>query len=114
VFQRIGRTAIFPVAAATLLSGCHSTSDLTSQQAEGKSLFGAGCAHCHEENDLHLTKVPPNLHGLFKRETLPDGTPATDEEVERVLLAGRGMMPSFAYQMDKEQMESLLAYLHTY
>ena len=94
-------------------AGCHIQSAITPQQAEGKRLYYAGCAHCHEENDLHLTKVPPNLHGLFSRTTLPDGAPATDAEVERVLLAGKGKMPSFAYQMTKEQMDALLSYLHT-
>jgi len=32
---------------------------------------------------------------------------------EQVLMAGKGMMPSFAYQMTKEQLAALLAYLHT-
>ena len=95
-------------------AGCHVQSALTSQQAEGKRLYDAGCAHCHEENDLRLKKVPPNLRGLFKSKTLPDGAPATDAEVERILLAGKGMMPSFAYQMTREQMDAVVAYLHAY
>ena len=95
-------------------AGCHNQSALNPQQAEGKRLYDAGCAHCHEQNDLHLKKVPPNLHGLFNHTTLPDGAPATDAEVKRILLAGKGMMPSFAYQMTQEQMDALLAYLHAY
>ena len=106
--------AIFSFAVATFLAGCHAAPSLTPQQAEGKRLYDAGCAHCHEENDLHLKKVPPNLHGLFNHQTLPDGAPATDAEVKRILLAGKGMMPSFAYQMTREQRDALLAYLHTY
>jgi mono/diheme cytochrome c family protein len=106
--------AIFSFAIATLLSGCHAAPSLTPQQAEGKRLFDAGCAHCHEENDLHLKKVAPNLHGLFNSKSLPDGAPATDAEVERILLAGKGKMPSFAYQMTQEQRNALLAYLHAY
>jgi mono/diheme cytochrome c family protein len=94
-------------------AGCHVQSALTPQQAEGERLYDAGCAHCHEENDLHLKTVPPNLHGLFSRKTLPDGAPATDAEVERVLFAGKGMMPSFAYQMTRQQMDDVVAYLHT-
>ena len=35
---------------------------LTAQQAEGKHLYEVRCAHCHEENDLQLKKVPPDLH----------------------------------------------------
>jgi mono/diheme cytochrome c family protein len=94
-------------------AGCRVQSALTPQQAKGKRLYDAGCAHCHEENDLHLKEVPPDLHGLFNHKTLPDGAPATDAEVEHVLLTGKGMMPSFAYQMTKEQLAALLAYLHT-
>ena len=105
--------ASFSFVVATLLAGCHATPSLTPQQAEGKRLFDTGCAHCHEENDLHLKKVPPNLHGLFNHTALPDGAPATDAEVERILMSGKGMMPSFAYQMTKEQMDAVLAYLHT-
>lgn len=94
-------------------AGCRVQSTLTPQQAEGKRLYDTGCAHCHEENDLHLKKVPPNLHSLFSHPTLPDGAPATDSEVEHVLQTGKGMMPSFAYQMTQEQRDALLAYLHT-
>jgi mono/diheme cytochrome c family protein len=93
--------------------GCHSQPALTPQQAEGKHLYDARCAHCHEFNDLALKKVPPNLHGLFTRNTLPSGAPATDAEVERTVLAGKGMMPAFAGRFTQEQMAALLAYLHT-
>jgi len=44
---------------------------------------------------------------------LPDGAPATDAEVKRILISGKGNMPSFAYQMTQGQMDALLAYLHT-
>jgi mono/diheme cytochrome c family protein len=98
---------------AVEIMGCRSMQKLTDQQAEGKHLYDVGCAHCHEENDLHLKKVPPSLHGLFGRNTLPDGEPATDAEVKQVLLSGKGMMPSFAYQMSKEQMDAVVAYLHS-
>jgi len=110
---RKSRAAVLAAAIAAGVTGCRSAPKLTAQQAEGKHLYDVGCAHCHEENDLHLKKVPPNLHGLFSRNTLPDGEPATDREVEQVLMAGKGMMPSFAFQMSKEQMDAVVAYLHT-
>ncbi len=95
------------------LGGCRKAPTLTPEQAEGKHVYGEGCAHCHEENDLHLKKVPPDLRGLFSRNTLPDGEPATDAEVVRVLMTGKGMMPSFSYQLNRAQVVALLAYLHT-
>jgi mono/diheme cytochrome c family protein len=110
------RSVVLSVSAAVVLAvtmGCRSAPKLTPQQAEGKHVYDVGCAHCHEENDLRLKKVPPDLHGLFKRSTLPDGEPATDAEVEHVVLTGRGLMPSFAYQITREQLDALLAYLHT-
>lgn len=108
---------LLPILAAAIgfavLAGCHSQPSLTPQQAEGKHVYEVGCAHCHEDNDLALKKVPPNLHGLFRNKTLPDGAPATDAEVKRVVMTGKGMMPSFAYQMTSEQLNALIAYLHT-
>lgn len=71
------------------------------------------CAHCHQDNDLNLKKVPPDLHGVFTRAKLPSGVPATDADVQRVVLAGKGMMPSFAGRFTDQQMAALLAYLHT-
>lgn len=98
---------------AAMLSGCRSAPRLTPQEAEGKHLYQVRCAHCHEENDLQLKKVPPDLHGMFRRANLPGGAPATDAEVRRVVVAGKGLMPSFAGRFTDEQMADLLAYLHT-
>jgi len=94
-------------------SGCKSTPQLTVQEAAGKHLYDVRCAHCHEENDLNLKKVPPNLHSVFSEATLPSGAPASDAEVRRVVLMGKGLMPSFAGRFSEEQMTALLAYLHT-
>ncbi len=95
------------------LAGCHAKPALTPQEAEGKHLYEVRCAHCHEENDLGLKKVPPNLRGVFSKFTLPSGAPATDAEVQRVVLAGKGMMPSFNGRFTDQQMSALLAYLHS-
>src|ERR1700686_2031806 len=103
---------IFAVFVLTL-AGCRENPPLTPQEAEGKHLYQVRCAHCHEDNDLALKKVPPNLHGLFSQSTFPNGVPATDAEVARVVLAGKGMMPSFNGRFTNQQMSDLLAYLHT-
>ena len=95
-----------------LLAACRPKPALTPQQLEGKRVYDVGCAHCHEENDLDLQKVPPNLHSLFNHEKLPGGEPATDSEVGQIIMKGKGTMPPFAYQMSREQMAAVVAYLH--
>lgn len=94
-------------------TGCRREPALTAQQQEGKHLYQVRCAHCHEDNDLALKKVPPDLHGVFHRATLPSGAPATDAEVARVVINGKGLMPAFTGRFTDEQMAALLAYLHT-
>jgi len=113
--RRVPAVYFAGVAILTVLgpSGCHRQGQLTDQQAEGKQLYDVRCAHCHEYNDLALKKVPPDLHGVFNSPTLPSGAPATDVQVARTILTGKGMMPSFAGRFTTEQMEALLAYLHT-
>ena len=110
----MARAAAWAAVAGCLgMAGCHSAPSLTPQEAEGKHLYQIRCAHCHEDNDLALKKVPPDLHGIFDRRSLPSGAPATDAAVERNVVTGRGMMPGFAGRFSQEQMAALLAYLHT-
>jgi len=109
-FLAIASLFSFP---AVLLNGCHHEQPLTDQEAAGKHLYFVHCAHCHQDNDLALKKVPPDLHGVFTHATLPSGDPATDAGVVRVVLSGKGMMPSFAGRFTSEQKAALLAYLHT-
>lgn len=105
--------ALVCLALAFSLGGCRSAPALTPQDAEGKHLYQIRCAHCHEDNDLALKKVPPGLRGLFDRKTLPSGAPATDPEVRQIVLTGKGMMPPFTGRFTEEQMAALLSYLHT-
>ena len=107
--------AFLSVAAGSSIpfAGCHTKPALTVQEAEGKHFYEVRCAHCHEENDLALKKVPPDLHGLFEKPNLPSGVPANDAEVRRVILVGKGMMPAFNGRFNDAQMAALIAYLHT-
>ncbi len=111
---RVGCVVLVFVAFVCTLgfAGCRSADSLTPQQAEGKHLYDVRCAHCHEDNDLALKKIPPNLHRVFANSVLPSGAPATDAEVERAVLSGKGTMPAFAGRFTQEQMDALLAYLH--
>ena len=101
------------IGTSAVLAGCHSTPPLTPQEAEGKHLYDIRCAHCHRDNDLALRKVPPDLHSIFKGDKLPSGAPATDDAVRKVVLNGKGMMPAFAGRFTEEQMQALIAFLHT-
>jgi mono/diheme cytochrome c family protein len=113
IYHRMLSVLVISAAFATLLAGCRKIAPLTTQEAEGKHLYEGRCAHCHEDNDLALKKVPPNLHAIFQNATLPSGAPATDNAVRRVVLTGKGMMPAFNGRFDDAQMTALLAYLHT-
>ena len=105
--------AAVAAAMTSALTACHRKDELTPQEAEGRQLYTVRCAHCHEDNDLALRKAPPDLHGLFKSKTLPSGQPATDAAVRRTVLCGKGMMPPFAGRFTEDQMQALLAYLHS-
>jgi len=93
--------------------GCRSQRALTMQEVEGQHLYEVRCAHCHEENDLGLKPPPPDIRGVMAKGRLPNGATATDSEVRRVVLAGKGKMPAFAGRFTEEQMAELLAYLKT-
>jgi mono/diheme cytochrome c family protein len=98
---------------ALAFDGCRSAPVLTPQQAEGQHLYAVRCAHCHDENDLELKPPPPDLHGAMSRAKLPGGAVATDAEVRRVVLAGKGKMPNFAGRFTDEQTAALLVFLRT-
>jgi cytochrome c5 len=95
------------------LGGLSSPVRLTDEQEYGRSLYSANCATCHEENQLRLKKVPPNLHGIFKHDQLPSGSPASDAEVRRVIFEGKNAMPSFNQRLTDTQITAIISYLHT-
>ena len=85
---------------------------LTQQEAQGRQIFVGQCARCHYSNSdsaLH----GPGLFGLYRHKYLRTGAPANDDRVTDIILHGRGMMPSMGNSMDEEQLQALLAYLHT-
>jgi mono/diheme cytochrome c family protein len=87
-------------------------SQLTPQEAAGHDVYVARCARCHYANtdrSLH----GPGLQALYKQKYLPSGAPANDERVTAVILRGRNMMPALSDSLSDQQLEELLAYLHT-
>ena len=87
-------------------------SELTAQEMRGRKVFVSDCARCHNANNTRSLHGP-GLQGLFKQKYLPTGAPANDDRVTAVILHGHGLMPAFQNTMDEQQLDDLLAYLHT-
>ena len=86
---------------------------LNSQQAAGRRLYDQYCDRCHEPYSSR-DKKGRSLKGVFKKQFLPQsGMPANDERVGELIQSGRNMMPAFGQVMSPDQVQSLLAYLHT-
>jgi mono/diheme cytochrome c family protein len=109
-----------PAACALIfLAGCHAPpppskplSELNVQEMRGRKTFVSDCARCHNANDTRALHGP-GLQGLYKQKYLPSGAPANDDRVMDAILHGHGMMPAFSNTMDEQQLDDLLAYLHT-
>jgi mono/diheme cytochrome c family protein len=95
--------------------GCHPpapSKPLTPQEAYGRQVFGALCSSCHyADSEEGLTG--PGLKGLFRKPYLPSGGAANDARVTSVIVRGRAMMPPMGNTLTEEQLNDLLAYLHT-
>ena len=86
---------------------------LNAQQAAGRRLYDQYCDRCHEPYSSG-DKKGRSLQGVFKKQFLPQsGMPANDERVNELIVTGRNMMPAFGQVMSHQQVQDLLAYLHT-
>lgn len=86
---------------------------LNSQQAAGRRLYDQYCDRCHAPYSSR-DKKGRSLKGVFKKQFLPQsGMPANDERVGELIQSGRNMMPAFGQVMSPDQVQNLLAYLHT-
>ncbi len=94
------------------LMACSPSEKLTNTEMQGQWLYDDHCAECHENSHPELRKQPPNLHGLFLAKALPSGAPATDEQVSKTIIEGRGTMPAFDKRLRKADARELVAYLH--
>jgi mono/diheme cytochrome c family protein len=85
---------------------------LNSQQAMGRRVYDARCAECHYAYSSRSLRGP-SLHGLFKKQFMTSGLPANDDRVTDIILLGRAKMPGFQQKLTQQQLDQLLAYLHT-
>lgn len=86
---------------------------LNAQQAAGRRLYDNYCDRCHAPYSSRGRQGPP-MKGIFRNKYLPlSGMPANDDRVTDIVRMGRNKMPGFAESMTQEQINDLLAYLHT-
>jgi mono/diheme cytochrome c family protein len=86
---------------------------LNPQQAAGRRLYDAHCDRCHEPYSSR-SKKGRSLKGVFGKQYLPQsGLPANDQQVGDIIHYGRNMMPAFGQELTQQQLQELLAYLHT-
>jgi len=112
-----GRCAVLALA---LLAACdveRRKSDaelgLNAQQAAGRRIYDAECDRCHEPYSTRGKKGPA-LKGVFQHKYLSlSGLPANDERVTDVIRLGRGEMAGYSQKLNQQDIEDLLAYLHT-
>ncbi len=85
---------------------------LNQQQAAGRRVYDNRCAECHYAYSSHNLRGP-SLHGLFKKSTMTSGIPANNDRVLDIILLGRAKMPGFQNKLTQQQVDDLMAYLHT-
>jgi mono/diheme cytochrome c family protein len=87
-------------------------SQLNDQQMFGHDVFHQQCLQCHNDR-INQPLQGPTLRGIFKKQYLSSGAPATDDRVMSTILFGYGIMPPMGRNVSPEERAALLAYLHT-
>jgi mono/diheme cytochrome c family protein len=86
---------------------------LTPQQAAGRRVYDAHCERCHEPYSSR-SRQGPSLKGVFKKPFLAEsGLPANDERATDIIRYGRSKMPAYSQVLTQQQIDDLLAYMHT-
>ena len=86
---------------------------LNAQQATGRKIYDAQCDRCHEPYSTR-GKKGPGLKGVLQNKYLPiSGLPANDDRVTDIIRLGRKEMPGYSQTLNQQDVEDLLAYMHT-
>ncbi|MGH9510522.1 MAG: c-type cytochrome [Terriglobales bacterium] len=86
---------------------------LNPQQVAGRRVYDNYCDRCHDAYSSRGRRGP-SLQHMFKKQYLEDsGLPANDDRVTDIILMGRDKMPGFGQALNQQQVNDLLAYLHT-
>jgi mono/diheme cytochrome c family protein len=86
---------------------------LNPQQAAGRRTYDQYCDRCHAPYSSR-GKKGPSMKGVFRKPFLSEsGLPANNDRVVDIVRYGRNNMPAFGPVLNQQQMEDLMAYLHT-
>ncbi len=86
---------------------------LAPQQASGRKIYDNYCDRCHRPYSTK-GKKGPGLKGVFQNKFLPQtGLPANDERVTDIIRNGRPDMPGYSQVLTSQDIQDLLAYMHT-
>ena len=86
---------------------------LNPQQSAGRKIYDSDCDRCHEPYSTR-GKKGPGLKGMFQHKYLSlSGLPANDERVTDIIRLGRNEMPGYSQTLSSQDIQDLLAYLHT-
>ncbi len=86
---------------------------LNAQQAAGRRIYDQYCDRCHEPYSSR-GKQGPSMKGFFKRQYMElSGLPANDDRTREIIQYGRSKMPGYGQVLSQQQVEELLAYMHT-
>jgi len=86
---------------------------LTPQQSAGRKIYDNYCDRCHEPYSTR-GKKGPGLKGVFQNKYLAiSGLPANDERVGDIIRLGRKEMPGYSQTLSQQDLDNLLAYMHT-
>jgi cytochrome c len=113
-------TALAVLLTLTVISACDvepRKSDaqlgLNPQQSAGRKIYDSHCDRCHEPYSTK-GKKGPGLKGMFQHKYLSlSGLPANDERVTDIIRLGRNEMPAYSQTLGSQDIQDLLAYLHT-
>ncbi len=80
--------------------------------AAGGKIFKEKCTICHYA-DKADKRIGPGMKGVFKREKMWDDKPMNEANVREMILKGGGKMVGFEDQLDKKEIDNVVAYLKT-
>ena len=119
-FERGGASALALLLALCVFAGCdveRRRSDaelgLNPQQSSGRKIYDNYCDRCHRPYSTK-GKKGPGLKGVFQHQFLSlSGLPANDDRVTDIIRNGRPDMPGYSQTLSQQDIQDLLAYLHT-